>query len=558
MKKFLTFLLAFVIIQFGVPTVSALENTDLLTEFAPQYKIVENYVGGYAVAIDQTNKLIDRYNNVRVTTESQIVLYDECLFSCNVEDASALYDTYGREIVRYNNENIMGANNYLVVTLNEDDEYVLHNYRTSTEWELGKCDSVWLLDEAKVLLQNKGAWSIFDSLSQQYTSLDVDNVIAVHGDVLTVVSEGLYGIMNGNADMIVEPKYKGIVYVSEQYLAFYDNGNDILSAKGDILFSSPDYMTSVCIDGWTVIYGDTIVLKNIYTNEARTIDGFESVSAPYEGYMCGQNEFGLYTYVTMDGKQATDLAWDMVYQFSNGLALVYDVLEGSNNVYYKQWYIINTNFEVVKVLNYDVYIDPYLDSSTDFSDGYIRTIDNETGLMGFIYLENYSASSNNQLKLSPTSLYQIDRERQTLFEVFKDTTVKDFKNQFLNDTEMLSVIDADGNALSDDAYVVDGCKVQLISKSNGTTILDELTIKVSEKVTETDPPTTDPDNPIDSDNPGTGPNKPDNDSDVTDFIDSIADKIGVTSDQLLMIAGGSLAALVLLIIVIAAIKRKCR
>jgi hypothetical protein len=155
-------------------------------------------------------------------------------------------------------------------------------------------------------------------------------------------------------------------------------------------------------------------------------------------------------------------------------------------------------------------------------------------------------------------LYQIDRESQTLSEVFKDTTVKDFKNQFLNDTDMLSVIDTDGNSLSDDAYVVDGCKVQLISKSDGTTILDELTIQVSENATETDPPTTDPDNPIDPDNPGTDPNEPGNDSDVTDFIDSIADKVGVTSDQLLMIAGGSLAALVLLIIVIAAIKRKRR
>ena len=72
---------------------------------------------------------------------------------------------------------------------------------------------------------------------------------------------------------------------------------------------------------------------------------------------------------------------------------------------------------------------------------------------------------------------------------------------------------------------------------------------------------TTPSNPSDTvtpDNPGTDLNTPDNDSDVTDFIDFIADKVGVTSDQLLMIAGGSLAALVLLIIVIAAIKRKRR
>lgn len=50
----------------------------------------------------------------------------------------------------------------------------------------------------------------------------------------------------------------------------------------------------------------------------------------------------------------------------------------------------------------------------------------------------------------------------------------------------------------------------------------------------------------------------DKNTDAKNFIDSIADKVGVTSDQLLILAGGSLAALVLLIIVIAAIKRKRR
>ena len=177
--------------------------------------------------------------------------------------------------------------------------------------------------------------------------------------------------------------------------------------------------------------------------------------------------------------------------------------------------------------------------------------------MVFIYLENYTSSSNNQL--SPASLYQIDRSSQTLSEVFKDTTVKDFENHFRNDMEMLSVIDTDGNTLNDDDdYVVDGCKVQLKSKSDGTMDLDELSIKVPEEVADTAPPITGPDNPIYPDNLETDSNKIGHDSGVTDFIGSTADKVSVASDQLLMIAGSSLAALVLLIIVIAAIKRKRR
>ena len=46
-------------------------------------------------------------------------------------------------------------------------------------------------------------------------------------------------------------------------------------------------------------------------------------------------------------------------------------------------------------------------------------------------------------------------------------------------------------------------------------------------------------------------------TDAKNFIDSIADKVGVTSDQLFMISGGFFAALLITILVILAIKRKC-
>ena len=557
MKKIIGILIA-ILICAVFPIYVFAENTSTVVEFTPQYVQVGEYEQGYMVVYDTQYRIIDQFNNIHYTSTEEFTVYSEFLFSNKDNNVDRLYNFEGKELASFVNEHIIDVRENTVLTLDADKNYVLTDYRTTQKVNLGCLDKVWLLDGQTALMLKAGVWSLFDLASQKNNVLNVDAVVDIQGQLLTIVKDGLYGLVDISLQEIVEPKYEDIIYVGGQYLAFYNEGNDILTSKGELLYSSSNCFTSECINGWVIIYGDALVIKNIYTNETRTIDGFESVSAPYEGYMCGQNEFGLFTYVTMDGKQATDLAWDMVYQFSNGLALVYDVLEGANNVYYKQWYIINTNFEIVKVLNYDVYIDPQLDSSTNFSDGYIRTIDNETGLMGFIYLENYSASSNNQLKLSPTSLYQIDRESQTLSEVFKDTTVKDFKNHFLNDTEMLRVINTDGNTLNDAAYVVDGCKVQLISKSDGTMILDELTIKVSEKIAETDPPTTGPDNPIDPNNPGTDLNKPDNDSDVTDFIDSIADKVGVTSDQLLMLAGGSLAALVLLIIVITAIKRKRR
>jgi len=552
MKKVVTFIiLTIILIQFSLPSVSALENHQLL-EFIPQYVLIEAYTGEHTVVANQDYRLIDKYNNVKLSMSQPIVLHNEILYSCNINGEAILYGIDGKEVARFNQENILDANDYLVLTMNGKQEYFAYNYRTAQRCTLEKNDGAWLLGEESILLLKDDKWVIFNLTSQKYVSLEIDNVVDIQEQVLTVVSNGMYGLLNINAEVLVKPQYKGIVYTNNQYLAFNETGNDIFSSKGDLIFSSPDCMTSECINGWVVIYGNTTTLKNIYTNETRSIEGYKSVSAPYEGYMCGQNEFGLYTYVTIDGKQATDLSWDMVYRFSNGFALVYDVLSDSNNEYYKQWYIINSDFEVVKILNYDVYIDSYLDSSTDFTNGYIRTVDKETGLMGLVCLENYNANSNNRLKLSPTSLFQIDETSKTLSGVFNNTTSKTLKNHFLNDSELLVVQDANGVVLSADDIVTDGCKVQLVSATDGVTVLDELTIEVSEDLVEPDPPVTDPDDP------STTPNNPDKDSDLQDFIDSTADKFGITSDQLLLIAGGSLAALVLLIVIIVAVKRKRR
>ena len=99
--------------------------------------------------------------------------------------------------------------------------------------------------------------------------------------------------------------------------------------------------------------------------------------------------------------------------------------------------------------------------------------------------------------------------------------------------------------------MVDGCKVQLRSSSDSTEVLDELAIELSNQSIESPP-----DDTTSPDESETNPTTPDDTTSGTDFIDSIANKVGIPKDQLLIIAGGSLAALVLLIVVVAAIKRK--
>ena len=463
------------IIPFNICAISNVGFVD----FSPQYILLEEYIGNHTLVFDSQYKIIDKYNNVQIESQYVLTQHTDTVYSFFEDGDSVLCEINGKEIARFQNCMIVDVNEAFIVTVDENGKYHLYSKQNNAIL-LEYCENILLISGKSVLWLENGIWNLSNFFDNRNMVLDIDDVSSTSNNVIVVIQDGLYGLFDKNGEAITEVKYQDIVFSNEQYLAFYEDGNDIFLSNGSLLYESPFEQTSVCINGWVLIYNDGFHLKNIFSEQLIELLSIQSVSIPHEGYMCVKTEYGLCTYLDMDGMFATDLMWDMVYPFSNGFALVYDVIENSEKVNQKQWYIINNSFEVVKTLDYDVYVDPYYSASTDFSDGYIRTIDNETGLMGFIYLENYSASSNNQLKLSPTSLYQIDRESQTLSEVFKDTTVNDFKNHFLNDTEMLSVVDADGNTLNADAYVVDGCKVQLRSKTNETVIFEELVIEVSE------------------------------------------------------------------------------
>ena len=538
-----------------------------IIEFTPQYQTLSYMQDGTALAqmTDQNYQVIDKSNNVLYSGKNMIS-YKNGIYRMTQDGVVKIYDSSFKMLMSFPG---IAAKTVIDGRVSITDKNLKQRlYNLSGEALLADVyDDIIYGNGDCVLLDANDNIVVYDLANQRNVIEGIEKCTSVDDNYVICIKDGKYGIVGFDGDILVDFKYSAISReLSSEYFYCLLNQtlviyNSRFEQVGDVdisKYSSYKNLSEglICVRDHDGNYSYVDVNGKTIIDNLSVGYNLNNCAPFYEGLAVISTANGS-TYINKNGALATDRLWDGAYRFANGYALVYNnIYDETNDKTVKQWYIINNSFEVVKTLDYDVYVDPYYAASTDFSDGSIRTIDNETGLMGFVYLESYSASSNNQLKLSPTSLYQIARESQTLSEVFKDTTVKDFKNHFLNDTEMLSVIDTDGNTLNDDAYVVDGCKVQLISRSDGTTILDELTIKVSEKVTDTDPPTTDPDNPIDPNNPGTDPNKPDNDSDVTDFIDSIADKIGVTSDQLLMIAGGSLAALVLLIIVIVAIRRR--
>jgi hypothetical protein len=114
--------------------------------------------------------------------------------------------------------------------------------------------------------------------------------------------------------------------------------------------------------------------------------------------------------------------------------------------------------------------------------------------------------------------------------VAKDTLVGEFLKHFINDSAVISVVDAEGNVLDETAMVNDGYRVQLRSSVDSTVVLDELTIKIPMDSDVNDPEETTQNNPE---------KKP-------TFKDPNF-KIGEMSDQLLYVLIGSLTALVILI-----------
>lgn len=185
--------------------------------------------------------------------------------------------------------------------------------------------------------------------------------------------------------------------------------------------------------------------------------------------------------------------------------------------YVCSWKIIDHNFNTVEQLNVEVYVNDAEEHTTDFSNGFIRTVDSETGKMGFAYTANTYASYDCQTDGHVNGNWIIDKEAE---------------------------IGAAGE--------------KHISCIKCGEVRETASIDPLPEGDETEPnpnpdPDPDPDDTTSSENPGTDP---DNNSDLADFIDSIAARLGVTSSQLLMIAGGSLAALILLMIIITAIRRR--
>jgi len=329
-----------------------------------------------------------------------------------------------------------------------------------------------------------------------------------------------YGIISADNKLLVDFKYEYIHGLTDGlYAGINGKTTDLISLDGKVTASIEATVLGEYSEGKIPCYMNEkfcyINKDGKVVNEVAVADT-ESIGSYYEGLAVIQLEDGSYSYLSENGELATKYVWDYAARFARGYALVMDVVESNtvNGEFVRSWKIIDHSFNTVEQLNVEVYVNEVEEHTTDFSNGFIRTVDNETGKMGFAYTANTYATYDCQVNGHVKGEWIVDKEAE------------------------VGVAGEKHNACIKCGVVMETSTIDPLPEGSGTE--------------------TEPNDPTNPDDPGTEPNNPDKDSDLQDFIDSTADKFGITSDQLLLIAGGSLAALVLLIIVIVAIKRKRR
>ena len=327
----------------------------------------------------------------------------------------------------------------------------------------------------------------------------MQNIIASDGEH--------YGIISAENKLLVEFKYEYIYDLTGGvYAGINGKTTDLISVDGKVMATIEATLLGSYSEGKIPCYMNKkfcyINKDGKVVNEVAVSDT-NSIGSYYEGLAVIQMEDGSYSYLAENGELATRYVWDYAARFARGYALVMDVVASDtvDGEYVRSWKIIDHNFNTVEKLNVEVYVNDAEEHTTDFSNGFIRTVDNETGKMGFAYTANTYALYDCQTNGHVNGNWIVDKEAEI--------------------------------GIAGEKH---------ISCIKCGEVMETATIDPLPEGGETE----------------TNPTSPDDTTDDKNFTDSIADKIGVTSDQLLMIAGGSLAALILLIIVIAAIKRKRR
>ncbi len=379
----------------------AVDDTAFI-EYTPQYNILEIFDNGISAVRAETEYiLINANNKVKNHINGEILGYSDHVTRIYRNNRVIFLNDAGIEFLTIDGiyaKQVIGGKVAV-----QDESFMYGMYNDKGEMLLSH-DYINILygTGSHVLLQSDTGWIEYDII-QNYVVEEYDEVYSSDDEYVICSVDEKIGVINFDGELLLPFQFDKIGVSSDTFIAYSSDTTSCYDMKGNVLYSNMNGICGTYSEG--MFYNNEDDAHTYKSSSGRVMFNLSDITEMqfghpfYDGYAVIQAS-GKKTYINTSGTQLTEQMWDDAYRFSNGYALVMNRLGDSDaGTYYNQWYIIDENFEIVKTLDYDVYVDASYPASTDFSDGYIRTIDRETGLMGFIRLDEFNFENTND-KLS--------------------------------------------------------------------------------------------------------------------------------------------------------------
>lgn len=430
MKKWIGFLLAILLIIMASYPVCAREN-DLLY-YSPQYTSLSQFKDGVAIyTVNDQLGFLDTNGKESLLRTGEYLWHGKNIVI--LRDSNVIYGyTYSKEkLFEFECTSVYGILDKMIV-VEVDGEIGVINFNGETIFACGNYDMVRIKDSTSIWYSEGGIWYEYSLLDNRIKELSYIPLVSISASCCIGIDTNI-GLYKDN-EAIINPNYTSYFVTGDEYVfvgnegsCIYDIGNgSIIKLDGKKIMDYDEF-------GYTYYsISDDVVHYVSHDNTVSNEYDMMYVSVPSDEYMVISDELNQYSYCSISGVESTQKTWNIAYRFKEGYALCCDYID--NNKANTQWYIINEDFEIVKTLDYDVYVDTTYPASTDFSDGYIRTIDRDTGLMGFIRLDEFS---NEDISRSCTVTGQITSSDSNTASTSDDTITIILSNDANKYTEIV-------------------------------------------------------------------------------------------------------------------------
>lgn len=386
----------------------SVNSGNALRVYEPTYEYIRQFKDNYATVYNNgVYSLVDVQNNHHYSTNQDGV-------GDYSEEIVAIYDADKHEITFTRLEGYsfafigyIWAGEFLggkCVIVDEDGKYGLIDTSGNFIVDCVYDDIEYDMSDT-VLLYSDSVWTPYTiGLDSTYSLNSLSEVTEIYNPVLSVTGEHIiasdgtaYGILTTDNVPLTTFEYD-LIHDAEDGLFVGYRGDyvDLIETDGTVSATLTAYYVGEYSEGKLAVYDGTEFFyadKNGNQVVELSVEDVVSAEEFHESLavICIDNKG--YTYINTSGEIAVDSYWDYAAQFAEGYALVMNYITDGDGNMLRRWNVIDTEFNNVLTLEDDVYIDAADEHSADFSNGYIRTVDRNTGLMGFVQLE--SASSEN-------------------------------------------------------------------------------------------------------------------------------------------------------------------